>query len=95
MAVTNEKEGLMQYVLFVFSARDGAMALYDYCLTHRIAAAVVNTPRELAASCGISVKTSTRDTARLQRVVTKLPTYVGAYLVSTTLTHRSIVRLYN
>lgn len=85
----------MQYVLFVFSARDGAMALLDYCLTHRIAATVVNTPREVAASCGISLKTSTRDAARLQGVATKLPTYVGAYLVNATLTHRSIVRLYN
>ena len=85
----------MQYVLFVFSARDGAMTLYDYCLTHRIAAAVVNTPRELSSSCGISVKTSTRDTARLSGVVTKISTYVGTYLVNATLTHTSTVRLYN
>ena len=85
----------MQYVLFVFSARDGAMAFYDYCLSHRLWAGIVNTPRELSASCGISVKTSTRDAARLKGLVTKLPTYVGAYLVNSTLTHQSIVRLYN
>ena len=85
----------MQYALFVFSARDGAMALLDYCLTHRVGATVVNTPRELATSCGISVKTSPRDATRISGVVTKIPTYVGTYLVNATLTHRSIVRLYN
>ena len=85
----------MQYALFVFSSRDGAMAFYDKCLARRIAASIVNTPRELGASCGISVKTSTKDIAIVARVVTKMPTYVGTYLVTSTLTRNTIVRLYD
>ena len=84
----------MQYILLVFSTRDGAMALYDYCLSRRMPCGIVNTPREISASCGISVKVGTRDAEYLKRIVSKIPTYVGAYLVNNTLTRHSIRRLY-
>jgi hypothetical protein len=85
----------MQYVLFVFSSRTGAMAAYDYCVTHRIGVAVLNTPRELAASCGISLKVSTAEYGYVQRYVAKLPAYVGTYLVNASLSRRTFTRLYN
>ncbi len=83
----------MQYVLFVFSGRSGAMALYDYCLRQHIPAEIVNTPRELAASCGISLKTRWQDYQRVDGAATQIGTYVGAYMVRRTLTHSSLVRL--
>ncbi|MBQ4444377.1 MAG: DUF3343 domain-containing protein [Clostridia bacterium] len=84
----------MQYVLFVFSSRDGAMRLYDYCMSRRIAASVVNTPRELGASCGISIRIGTKDKWYVGRGVTKLPTYVGTYLVTQTIMGRTITKIY-
>lgn len=85
----------MQYVLFVFSARVGAMALLDYCQSHRVAAEVVNTPRELSASCGISLKIRRADLGFVERQAHRIPTYVGTYLVNQTPVHRYIVRLYD
>ena len=85
----------MQYILFVFSSRDGAMAAYDYCLMHRISADVVNTPREVSASCGVSVKVGYAQYGYVIRFVTGLSTYAGAYLVTNAWGHRTYRRLYN
>lgn len=83
----------MQYIITVFSGRQGAMAFYDQCIRTRLAADIINTPRELGAGCGISVRTAYRTLGMAQAMGRRLPTYVGTYLVTQTMTHRTVVRL--
>ncbi len=46
----------MKYILAVFSTRKDALAFFDALRRNNFYAAVVNTPREVSSSCGISVK---------------------------------------
>ena len=48
----------MNYIVIVFSSRKDATAFYDALLTNGYNANIINTPRALAMSCGISVKTT-------------------------------------
>ena len=83
----------MQYVLYVFATRSAAMAFYDACLARHVRAEVTNTPREVSASCGISVRTTQRDYPRMRQVAEGIRGFASAYLVTETWTHHGMVRL--
>lgn len=83
----------MQYIIFVFSTRAGAMALLDYCRKNRFSAGIVNTPREISASCGISVRVDPRLRGHLRARATQIATYVGTYLVQNYPTHHSVIKM--
>ncbi len=42
--------------LFAFRSRTQAMKMYDLLRTNGIMCEIINTPREISASCGLSVK---------------------------------------
>ena len=69
------------------------MALYDRCLAMGIRADVVNTPREVSASCGISVRVHPADYRAAHGLATRIAAYVGAYAVQNTLSRRLVRRL--
>ena len=70
----------MTYLLYVFGTRRDAMALYDLCLRRRLPVSIVNTPREVSASCGISLRCM-RHYPALDAAARRMPTHVGTFLV--------------
>lgn len=46
----------MQYDLAVFKSRTQTLRFFERCQAYRIPAEVVNTPRQAALGCGLSVK---------------------------------------
>lgn len=46
----------MKYLVIVFSSRNETMQLYNYLKNLNIYCSIINTPRLLSRSCGISVK---------------------------------------
>lgn len=50
--------------LFSFRSRTQAMKLFDLLRTNSIECEIINTPREVSYSCGLSVKVSSEDFER-------------------------------
>lgn len=50
----------MKYTVVVFQSRNDTMRFYKFIKNYGLYCAVINTPRSLASSCGISVKIDKR-----------------------------------
>ena len=61
----------MNYVLAVFSVRTDTMQFYNLLSRAGINAVVVETPKALSVSCGISVKFSKSDFVKARNILTK------------------------
>ena len=83
----------MSFVLFVFTSRHDAMALYDYCLRERWVVQIVNTPREVSASCGVSVRALWQNRRPIGAAAKQMRSFVGAYWVEAQGTRQRITRL--
>lgn len=51
-------------VLFSFRSRTQSMKMYDLLRTNGIECEVINTPRQISSSCGLSVSLDERDLER-------------------------------
>ncbi|MBQ7653240.1 MAG: DUF3343 domain-containing protein [Clostridia bacterium] len=71
----------MNYLLIVFSSRRDATAFYEALQTAGYNAFIINTPRALQLSCGISVKTSTDALPAIRRLLScgNYDSFVGVY----------------
>lgn len=72
----------MYYLLVVFSSRQDALAFLDQARSRRLRADIVNTPRSLSLSCGISVRVSPQGEGFILRFAPKYSSYSGTYLFS-------------
>ncbi len=72
----------MQYILCVFTARKDAYQLYDYLQMRGVACKIVNTPREVSASCGIALQATTVGYGQTILSAQSLRSYVATYLVT-------------
>lgn len=71
----------MQYTLAVFRARNETITFATLLRSYGIKAQIVNTPRKINVSCGISVKFSTKDYDIAKQLVSrrKFDTFVGFF----------------
>lgn len=71
----------MQYTLAVFRARNETLSFATLLRSYKINAQIVNTPRKINVSCGISVKFNFADqpTAKLLLSRRKFETFVGFF----------------
>jgi len=71
----------MNYLLIVFSGRRDATAFYEILLSLGYNALIVNTPRALAMSCGISVRTTPNAIYAVRNVLANrdFASYVATY----------------
>ena len=71
----------MQYTLAVFRARNETITFSTLLRSYGIKAQIVNTPRKINVSCGISVKFSTKDYDIAKQLVSrrKFDTFVGFF----------------
>lgn len=83
----------MQYVISVFSSRRDAIAMYDYLLRRRLPTAIINTPRELSVSCGISVQSPVAHRQMVMAAARAFDTYLGSYLITRQGLRQTIDRL--
>lgn len=74
----------MNYVLAVFSVRTDTMQFYNLLSRAGINAVVVETPKALSVSCGISVKFSKSDFVKARNILTKakIGSFVRFYAIS-------------
>lgn len=75
----------MQYTLAVFRARNETLSFATLLRSYKIKAQIVNTPRKINVSCGISVKFSFLDQPTAQMLLSrrKFETFVGFFNVNT------------
>ena len=69
----------MGYILVVFTQRKDAYQLYQLLLSQGYPAKIVNTPRELSASCGISVRAGKEAYRAIERGAGELRSLVAVY----------------
>ena len=71
----------MQYTLAVFRARNETITFATLLRSYKINAQIVNTPRKISVSCGISVKfsSSAQDMAQQLLQRRKFETFVGFF----------------
>ena len=71
----------MNYLLVTFSGRRDALRFYERMLELGYNALVMNTPRVLAMSCGVSVRVSPSASFAVRNVLARedYPTYVATY----------------
>ena len=71
----------MKYILAIFTSRKDAMSFYQGLRSHRMTAAVVNTPQEVHASCGISVKLDFYSLSRVKNFAFGHRSFVAFYRI--------------
>lgn len=82
----------MGYILAVFAVRTETMQFYNMLKRAGINAMIVETPKSLQASCGISVKLMQNDFSRANNILrtSNMRSFVRFYLVNGTFGRRTI-----
>lgn len=72
----------MNYLLIVFASRRDAVSFAERLQYNNAPSEMVNTPRRLSLSCGISVKTSERNINTVRRILNsyRFSSFSGIYL---------------
>lgn len=86
----------MQYLIIAFRSRNDALTIRSILLNNKIMSETVNTPMEIAKSCGISLKINSQNknaTVSLISSIRKPPSYIGTFLISEMFGERVIDRL--
>ena len=83
----------MQYVIAVYRSRDVSMQMYNFLTKSNVMAALISTPRAARVGCGLSVKFSYGDYARFGSILARQETFVGFFLVKSTMGGTVISRL--
>ena len=82
----------MGYILAVFAVRTETMQFYNMLKRAGVNAMIVETPKTLQASCGISVKFMQTDLSMAKNIlnISKMRSFVRFYLVSGNFGRRTI-----
>ena len=86
----------MKYLIISFKNRNSLMA-FNKILTNRgIATSVINTPRSIAISCGLSLKTDKRNLNLIINLVhyANINGFIGIYLYDRTNGYEQIRQIY-
>lgn len=73
----------MKYTIVVFSSRNETMRFYKIVKNYGLFASIINTPRKLASSCGVSCKIDSRLISYSINIIRqeKYQTCKGIYLI--------------
>lgn len=73
----------MKYTVVVFFSRTDTMKFYNYIKNYGLFCAIINTPRQLSHSCGISTKIDPRLVIYAKTIINKLKlsSFKGIFLV--------------
>lgn len=86
----------MQYLIIAFRSRNDALTVKNLLFNQQIMSETVNTPMEIAKSCGISLKINTHNKNAVISLVSSIrkpSSYIGTFLVSELFGERVINRL--
>ncbi len=83
----------MEYVIAVYRSRNVAIRAYNYLSNSGSMCALVSTPRAAGVGCGLSVKLSKSDFLRARSFLAGSETFVGFFLVKTTLHGNTVTRI--
>lgn len=74
----------MEYIIAVFSIRTDTMNFYNFLNRNRINCTIIETPKQVSASCGISVKFATIDLPVARRLLPQsgAKSFIRFYMVS-------------
>lgn len=72
-----------KYLLAAFRSREHSVRFYETLRSMRVDAAVINTPREAEAGCGLSVRFSDRQKFTVQKALarTNFSSFIGVFEV--------------
>lgn len=86
----------MNYTIIVFRSRNETMTFYKIIANYGLFCSVINTPRALSASCGVSVKIDRRLIAQSLNILKtkKFSTFNGIYEISFINRKENIKRIY-
>ena len=85
----------MQYILAVFKSRNETLYLANLLMQKGYSVNIINTPREIGPSCGISVQfaVSLLEQVRLQMTTKPFRSFYGFYKVERKGARTSVVKL--
>ncbi|NCA66884.1 MAG: DUF3343 domain-containing protein [Clostridia bacterium] len=83
----------MKYILVVFSSRKDAIGFYETLRRANIYSAVVNTPREVTSSCGVSVKIDPKVLNYVKNAALCCNSFIAFYMVEEFGIKRKILKL--
>lgn len=85
----------MQNIIVVFRARSETMNFAMLLKSYKIPCQIINTPRSVNVSCGISVKLSTTYLSEVRQILSrrKFDTFGGIYQISQNGLNQKVIRL--
>lgn len=83
----------MEYVIAVYRSRNITIRAYNFLLKNGVTAALVSTPRSVNVGCGLSVKFAVGTLPRLANALSGGETFVGFYLVKSTVSGTLVTRI--
>lgn len=73
----------MDYMIIVFRARSHTINFANLLRSYKVPCQVINTPRRVNVSCGISVKFSSQDLSIVEQIISRrnFDTFGGIYQI--------------
>ena len=75
------KENIMDYYIVVFRARSQTINFANLLSSYKVQCQIINTPRKVNVSCGISVKFTPKDLVIVEKLLSRrnFDTFGGIY----------------
>ena len=73
----------MNYMIIVFRARSHTINFANLLKSYKVACDIINTPRKVNVSCGISIRFSPHDLAVVEQIISRrnFDTFGGIYQI--------------
>lgn len=83
------------FYIFAFRSRTNSMCFYEALKNRQIPCSIMNTPREVAVGCGLSVRVPPEYLETAQKIYSYQPlnTFLGIFLLVNTPTGLSVERI--
>ena len=86
----------MKYLIVAFKSRNNLLSFVKMLRYNGVAVDIINTPRSISVSCGLSAKTDFRN---INLIINKLSqinyeSFIGIYLVERIGTQEQVIKIY-
>ncbi len=86
----------MKYLIIAFKSRNNLFNINKILQKHGINTAVVNTPRNISISCGLSIKVEIKALDLCKNIISRaqLNDFMGIYIVERINNHEQVTRVF-
>ncbi len=85
----------MKFLIIAFKSRNNLYSFNSMLRKYNVSTNIINTPRSVSISCGLSIKTDFRNLALVKTILSQssLDGFMGCYLINRNLGYEQVERI--